>query len=399
MDSEIAGLVDKLTETVRRHEEWRRLECINLIPSENLMSGAARLLLASDFGHRYSAPDHFYMGSRFTDEIKEFAEDLARKVFRCRYVDVSPLSGHVCNIATLLLFAKRGDRMISVSPNDGGYPGISHLNLGRILGLQNIYFPFDEDTFNIKTDEALKLLSSENHSLTVFGSSLIPFPHPVRELTHNVGDAVKIYDGSHVLGLIAGGRFQDPLREGCDILMGSTHKSFFGPQGGIILSNNDAVFTRIKENMHLGLVDNIHWNRVAALAYTLMEALKFGSSYADQVIRNAQALARSLDDRGIPVRGKQHGFSKSHQLILGYEEAQEKEKIAETLEHAGIIIDKGIRIGTCEATRRGMKENEMDEVAELISGLIQGKLRPADAKVKVTALSKEHQALVYTLDT
>ncbi|MBI2183517.1 MAG: hypothetical protein HYU39_01010 [Thaumarchaeota archaeon] len=399
MESEITTLVRRLTRTVRRHEEWRRQECITLIPSENLMSGTARLLLASDFGHRYSAPDHFYMGSQFTDEVKSFAEDLARKVFKCKHADVSPLSGHICNMATMLLFTKKGDRMISVSPEHGGYPGISHLGLGRILGLENLYFPFDKDAVNIKTDDAAKLLSAANHSLTVFGSSFIPFPHPLSDLSPKARGTLKIYDGSHVLGLIAGGRFQDPLREGCDLLMGSSHKSFFGPQGGIILSNNSEVFTKIRDNMYLGLVDNLHWNRIAALAYTLIEMLRFGSSYADQVIRNTHALAKGLHDRGLPVRGEKQGFSRSHQLILGYEDPQEKIRIAETLEKAGIITDKGIRMGTCEATRRDMKDADMDNIADIIADLINGRSKPKDAKTKVVALARSHQSLAFTLDT
>ena len=98
------------------------------------------------------------------------------------------------------------------------------------------------------------------------------------------------------MGLIAGGEFQNPLADGCDILMGSTHKSFFGPQGGLILSNDEEKFSVIDSKVHPGIVDNIHWNRVASLAYTMLELSKFGKKYARQVISNSKSLAKSLHD-------------------------------------------------------------------------------------------------------
>ncbi len=398
METEISDLIYRLSRITRGHEEWRRRRCINLIPSENVMSGSARLLLASDFGHRYSSPDHFYMGSSFTDELQGFAEELACKVFRCKYADVRPLSGHICDMAVLMLRCRKGDKIASVSPEDGGYPGISHLGLGQLLGLKSVYFPYDKNKINIDPDRSVNLVRSKKPVLLMFGASMIPFPHPVGRVAKAAPGALKVYDGSHVLGLIAGGRFQDPLREGCDLLIGSTHKSFFGPQGGLIMSNNSEVFNTIHDGIYPGIVDNIHWNRVAALACSLIEIRRFASEYSGQVIRNAQALGKGLHDRRIPVRGKDRGFTQSHQILLAIDDPEVKLRVAQKLEKVGIIADRGIRLGTGEVTRMGMKEEQMDTIAELIADLLHGGAPTQIVKNRVTALVKEHQIPVFCLD-
>ncbi len=128
---------------------------------------------------------------------------------------------------------------------------------------------------------------------------------------------VLVFDGSHVLGLIAGNHFQDPLREGAQVLLGSTHKSFFGPQGGIILADkeHDEV---MKAKIYPRFVDNAHWNRIATLTLTLAETREFGREYAEQVIRNAKALGKSLHDYDFPVKCSHLGFTQSHQSYLRF---------------------------------------------------------------------------------
>jgi len=270
---------------------------------------------------------------------------------------------------------KEGDKILSVSPDNGGYPGITHLGLGKILGLQNLYFPYNDALVNIDAKQAAALIKSSQPKVTFFGASFIPFPHPARQLSE-LHSGTSIYDGSHVLGLIAGGEFQDPLREGCSLLIGSTHKSLPGPQGGIILSNNEQVFSEVSKKIHPGIIDNVHLNRVAALAIALLEMMQFGRSYAKAVVQNSQALGKALDKRGVKVRGASIGYSKSHQVLLDYDMTK-LQFLAQRLEQANIIIDNGGRVGTSELTRMGLGPDEMEEVAELLSLIIMGK-KPAD---------------------
>jgi glycine hydroxymethyltransferase len=205
-----------------------------------------------------------------------------------------------------------------------------------------------------------------------------------------------VYDGSHVLGLIAGGEFQDPLREGCSLLIGSTHKSLPGPQGGIIVSNNEEVFSKVSNKIFPGIVDNIHINRVAALAVTLLEMMQFGKAYAQAVVKNSQALAKGLDKRGVKVRGAVAGFSKSHQVLLDYD-TKKTQFYAERLESANIIIDNAGRVGTSELTRMGFGPEEMDKVADLMSLVILGK-KPLDVvKKQAKSLIKGFREPKYVL--
>ena len=380
--------LERLNRTIRDHEEWRTKSCLNLIPSENRGSDHMRSMLATDFGNRYSAPDKFYRGTRYSDELQALCEEVAKKVFNARYADVRPLSGHTADMAVLLSLTEAGDSIISVSPDNGGYPGITHHGLGKLLRLENLYFPYDDGSVNIRVKDSVSMVKSQKPKVVFFGASFIPFPHPTKQIAE-ASSGVCVYDGSHVLGLIAGGTFQDPLREGCSLLIGSTHKSLPGPQGGIVLSNNEEVFKAVSGKIHPGIVDNIHLNRVAALTVALLEMMQFGRAYAQAVVKNSQALAKALVDGGVKVRGASFGYTKSHQILLDYDPSR-LGFYAAKLEQSDIIIDNGGRIGTSELTRLGYDASEMDEIAELICLAVLGK-KPIDfVKKRVKSLVKQH---------
>jgi glycine hydroxymethyltransferase len=201
-----------------------------------------------------------------------------------------------------------------------------------------------------------------------------------------------------VLGLIAGEQFQSPLDEGCDVLVGSTHKSFFGPQGGLIVSNDEDLFDTIDTKVFPGIVDNVHLNRVASLCHAMIELLKFGNEYATQVVRNSQALARSLDEQHVPVKCRSVGYTKSHQVLLDYPE-NETAGIADLLQECDIIVDSGIRVGTSEVTRRGMKEQEMESIAQILSDVLVRKPPTNDVKSRVHKLVDEFSSsIVFALE-
>ncbi|MDG6919975.1 MAG: hypothetical protein JRN59_00410 [Nitrososphaerota archaeon] len=382
-----SGYLERIGRTLKQHEDWRTRECLNLIPSENRGSSQMRSMFLSDLGNRYNSPDKFYRGTRFSDELLSLTEEMARKVFNAHYADVRPLSGHTADMAVLLSLTEPGDRILSVSPENGGYPGVSHLGLGRILKLENDYFAYDDDAVNIDPKESAHQMGGAKVAL--FGASFIPFPHPTRQLS-SLADGTCVYDASHVLGLIAGGEFQDPLREGCSLMIGSTHKSFPGPQGGIILSNDEEAFAKVAGKVFPGIVDNVHLDRVAALAVALAEMMQHGRSYAQSIVKNSQALAKALAAEGVKVRGASRGFSKSHQVLLDYPQERLK-SLSVRLEQANIIMDEGGRIGTSELTRMGYGPGEMDTIAELLAMIILGKKPPDFVQKKVRTLAKQFQ--------
>ncbi|MCK4669036.1 hypothetical protein KAT21_02830, partial [Candidatus Bathyarchaeota archaeon] len=205
------------------------------------------------------------------------------------------------------------------------------------------------------------------------------------------------FDGSHVMGLIAGERFQDPLREGASILFGSTHKTLFGPQGGIILADKEHGKT-IKAKIYPAFVDNAHWNRIAALALALAEIRNFGKAYAEQIIRNSKTLAKALYDYGLPVTCQHLGFTQSHQVLLDYGSYEQGRVVAEKLQCANIIADCGVRIGTCEVTRRGMKKGEMLKIAELIKRTVIDGEQTENIKKEVTEFCADFQKVEYCFE-
>ncbi|NWF87693.1 hypothetical protein HXY32_07810 [Candidatus Bathyarchaeota archaeon] len=389
-------MIDEILSIVEKQEEWRGKQCLNLIPSENVMSLAVRKLLSSDFGQRYTARDRFYMGAQFTDEIEQCGEKLAKEVFGADTADLRPLSGHIADMIILATFTKPKDILMCISPNVGGYPGMWNEGLAKLLQLKTVPFPFSKHNMNIKVEESKKVIKQLKPKIMIFGASFITFPYPVKELSKIAKEngAIVGYDGSHVLGLIGGKQFQDPLREGVCALFGSTHKSFFGPQGGMVLADREHGEI-IKEKIYPTFVDNAHWNRIAALTLALAEMRKFGKAYAGQVVRNSKTLAKALCDYGFPVVCQHLGFTQSHQIILDYGNYKKGRAFAEKLQNSNIIVDCAVRIGTCEVTRHGMKEGEMLKIAELIKRAIIDEEEPEEIRRDIAKLCSTFQEVEY----
>ncbi|OGS51193.1 MAG: hypothetical protein A3K65_00680 [Euryarchaeota archaeon RBG_16_68_12] len=387
---------------VDRHDAWRLGRTINLIPSENVTSEQVRRILGSDLGNRYTLPwgkdfhgyviENSYRGTRYLDEVEALGERLAREVFRAEHVSLKPLSGHLAGMLVLSTLCARGDTILVIDSRVGGYDGYMPEYLPEMLGLTVEFLPFDESEWTVEARASAERIAAVKPRLVLIGGSFIVFPHnlrPLRKACDEAG-ALLAYDGSHVLGLVAGGQFQDPLREGADVLFGSTHKSFFGPQGGLLLTNRKDLCDRMTERVTWRVEDNAHWNRVAAVAQALLEMRQFGKDYARQVVRNAQALGRELDKRDVPVKFAHRGYTKSHQvhvleagLVKRWNVNPNDWSVA--LEKNDIIVDSVARIGTNEVTRMGAKETHMEALADLIARATKGE----DVRAGVAAFRKE----------
>ena len=256
---------------VTAHEQWRG-GCLNLVASENIHSPLLGRLLASDLSGRYgdySGRDlrrRRYQGTRYITEIEELADRLARSMFGARYVELRPLSGHLAAIAAILALARPGDMVLEVDRNGGGHRTAAKLSASTHFPLVVRDLPFDPHAHTVDPERTVALMRELRPRLVILGSSTFLFPHPVRvvaDAARELGETVVIYDGAHVLGLIAAGRFQAPLAEGAHLLVSSTHKVLPGPQGGLILSDDEALITEISEAVHPGLVANHHLAHVA----------------------------------------------------------------------------------------------------------------------------------------
>ena len=222
------------------------------------------------------------------------------------------------------------------------------------------------------------------------------------------------YDAAHVAGLIAGNEFQDPIREGADTLTMSTHKTLFGPQGGLILAKKIHSEV-IKKATFPGLTSNHHIHHMAAKAVAFTEALEFGKDYAKQVIKNAKALAQEMSSLGFKVLGESRGFTKSHQIAINVLEYSDGGKAEHVLEKANIIVNRqlipgdikagrnyfhpsGIRLGVSEITRLGMKESEMVEIASFLAKIVIHNVDPKKILRQVKSFRRDYQKVKYCFD-
>jgi len=374
----------KIKELTKEHHKWME-NSINLIASENITSTAVREALVSDLSHRYAEGlpcERLYEGCQYIDEIENMVIDLSKKLFDAEHANVQPNSGVVANLASFFAFTKPDDLLMALNVPVGGHISHAEVSAAGIRGLRILSHPFDNKKMNVDADAMKREIIKNRPKLVLLGGSLFLFPHPVedaREAADEVGAKV-MYDGAHVLGLIAGGKFQDPLKEGADLLVGSTHKTFPGPQGGMILCREESKDT-IDEAVFPGVVSNHHLHHVAALGISLAEMLEFGSDYAGQIIKNAKALAQSLYELGFDVLCEDQDFTESHQVAMDVKKIYSAAKMAKDMEANNIILNKnllpwddrnrtddpsGIRVGTQEITRRGLKEAQMAEVAEFM---------------------------------
>lgn len=368
---------------------------LNLIPSENVQSPNVLKALATDLAGRYSYRPRYYAGTEYIDELWEYAEDLARRLFRAEYVFLEPLSGHIAALLTYAALIK-GKKLAALAPEFGGYMGNAPDKLPDLVSAEVVYLPAIRELLLPDPESSVELIRAEKPDLVVLGGSYMLFPHPVREVAEAVHEygGLLAYDGSHVLGLIAGGVFQDPLREGADILFASTHKTFPGPQGGLILTNSEDVYQKIVKNIFHKIADNIHFNKIGALAVCFEEMLRCGEKYAAKIVENAYELAKSLDELGVPVKAKDHGFTKSHQTILDVPNREERIGLRDRLEECGIISDADLRLGVPEVTRRGMGRREMIKIAKLIKRALDGE-NPLRVRRDVVALVRRFKTVKF----
>ncbi|MFQ5951323.1 MAG: serine hydroxymethyltransferase, partial [Candidatus Geothermarchaeales archaeon] len=290
---------DKVFALLREHHTWFQ-GSLPLIASENVSSPAVREAVASDLGHRYAegwVGERVYAGNVYVDQIEQLCIDLMKGLFDAEFVDVRPISGVTANLAAYTAFSNPGDTLMCLSIPTGGHISMGKERLGgtagAVHGLEVEYFPFDEEQMNIDVDEAEKKISrlandGKAPKIGMFGASVFLRPHPVKELAEaikSVGGTV-VYDAAHVAGLIAGGVFGDPLREGADVVTLSTHKTLFGPQRGALLAW-EKYADQIKRAVFPGVTSNHHLHTLAGLAVAATEMLAFGKKYTAQVVRNA----------------------------------------------------------------------------------------------------------------
>uniref|UniRef100_A0A7C4D6H7 Serine hydroxymethyltransferase n=1 Tax=Staphylothermus marinus TaxID=2280 RepID=A0A7C4D6H7_STAMA len=408
----------KVYELTVSHTIWRKKYCLNLIASENVMSPLAMLLYLNDAMHRYAEGKpykRYYQGLIYFDELEVTAQKIIGELLNTEYVELRPISGTIANATVFRAYANPGDKAV-VAPVQGG-AHVSHTRYGTLgaLGIEQIDMPFEVENWNIDVDGARKVIENTKPKIVTLGFSLYLFPNPTKEISdiaHSVGAKV-VHDVAHVLGLITGKQWRNPLEEGADLITSSTHKTFPGPQGGLIATRSEEDYKTIGRIVFPMFVSNHHLHRLAGVAVTGLEMKYWGVEYARQIIRNAKTLAESLAEQGFKVVAENRGFTESHQVVLDVRKQGGGSRVAELFEKANIIVNKnllpwdkpediknpsGIRIGVQEVTRWGMKESDMKQIAEFMRMVAIDNKDPEDVKKKVIDFRKDFNKVHYGFD-
>jgi len=425
-------LKEKIESVIQRTVEnnlWRQKRCFNLIPSETTPSLLVKLCEISDPAGRYAEHRtlkgkeiYFYQGTDFIRDIEEETRAAFYDYFGCKRVELRTISGQMANevvFKAMLKFLNRGKpddapmrRMRAVMNNEltkGGH--LSSQPMGALFNFVEIdpgtgkerviNFPVRSDNlYSTDVSKLEELLMTAKPELVVFGKSMFISPEPVREVYEIAQQMeprpVLMYDMAHVLGLY--GAFQEPLAEGADVLTGSTHKTFFGPQRGVVASSIQkgapiaGLWTEIKGRAFPGSTSNHHLGTLLGLLLAVSEMNSFKKEYQQQVIKNARAFAKYLKAHGVDVEGDPHdGYTQTHQVIVRVSSSGTGDEVARKLEENGIVVNyqalpddesfinsSGIRTGVQEMTRFGMKEPDFEPLAALMAEVIVGGKSVAD---------------------
>jgi glycine/serine hydroxymethyltransferase len=444
----VSLLLEKMSNLVKRIEEnnrWRQRECINLIPSETTPSPLVKLCEISDPSGRYAEHRtmkgkeiYFYQGINFIRDVEEELRNELALYFDCPQVELRTISGQMANevvFKAMVKFINRGRkegepfRKLKLVMNNeltkGGHLSsqpmgalFNYVDEDPVTGKENVIsFPVKSDClYKTDTEELGNILEKHKPELIVFGKSMFLYKEPV-EFVHNIvkkwdPKPVIMYDMAHVLGLY--GMLQTPFREGADVVTGSTHKTFFGPQRGVIASTitKESALSKlwidIKGRAFPGSTSNHHLGTLLALLMATYEMNEFKEEYQFQVRKNAQAFAKALKDRGIDVEGDEaDGFTETHQVVMRVKKYGSGNEVAQNLENNNIITNyqalpddesfleaSGIRMGVQEMTRFGMKEDDFHTLAGYAADVI---VRNKNVKQEIKTLRQNFMQMHYCL--
>lgn len=380
-----AEVDDRIERLIVRNSDIHERDCFNLNPATNVMNPRAEAALSRKLGSRPSLGypgDKYEMGLEAIEEIEVIAAELAAEVFGARYAEIRVGSGALANLYGFMALTKPGDTIIAPPVSIGGHVTHHAAGCAGLYGLETLDAPVDAVNYSIDIPALRALALQHRPKLITVGGSLNLFPHPVREVravADEVGAAV-LFDAAHQCGMIAGGSFPNPLAEGAHLMTMSTYKSLGGPAGGLIVTNDPAIAQRLDAIAYPGLTANFDAAKSAALAITLLDWREFGAAYAATMVATAQALASALAAEGFAVYGAEQGFTRSHQFALDAVPFGGGQAASKKLRRAGFLACgiglpgktiegdmNGLRIGTPELVRWGMRVEDMPQLASLIA--------------------------------
>jgi len=372
-----------------REEENISEGVLHLTSNEAILSPDAERVLASPLSNRYllehvdmrgDSPSRLggflFRGLDNINKIELSAHECCKRLFDAKYSEFRCLSGLHAMLTTLVSLSEPGDKIMRFSTKDGGHFATEHLI--KLLGRKDCCCAIDRRTFDFDIAKTKEVFEKEKPTLIYIDAMNYIFPFSIAKLRAVVGNTPIIFDGSHVIGLIAGKQYPNPLQAGADILQANTHKTLFGPQKGIIVSNNRALMEKISYNLSSGLVSSQHTASSVSLFIALHEMLAFGAQYTKEIVENAQYLASRLHEKGFKILGENAGFTKIHQFYIDVTDLGSGPLIMKTLLEANIAVNRtvpfenvdALRVGLQEITRRGVSKGELDQIADWFARLL-----------------------------
>ena len=364
-------------------EEKRQEEGIELIASENFVSKAVMEAAGSVMTNKYAEGyphRRYYGGCSNVDIVEDLAIERLKKLFNAKYVNVQAHSGSQANMGVYVALLNPGDTILGMGLDAGG-----HLTHGYKVNFsgknyKSVNYGLESDTELIDYEQVRTLAYEHKPKMIVAGASaysrIIDFKK-FREIADEIG-AYLMVDIAHIAGLIAGGQHPSPM-EDAHIVTSTTHKTLRGPRGGIIMTNDEEIASKIDKNIFPGIQGGPLMHVIAAKAVAFKEALEPSfAEYQAQVVKNAKKLAETLENGGLRIVS---GGTDNHLMLVDLQSKKVTGKLAEEiLEKAGITCNKnaipndpekpfvtsGIRLGTPAVTTRGMKEPEMEIIGNLI---------------------------------
>jgi glycine hydroxymethyltransferase len=405
---------------VERNKIWRGDQCVNLLAPEAPTSPTVRALLSAEVGIR-AAEGHigpgnrWFVGTRYIDELEALCVELLKRSFHSGFADHRLLSGMLGNLTVYTALTQPGDVIMSIPKPFGGHSSNRPDGPAGVRGLHIVDIPFDSQEMAVDIDQFRKTAPLVRPKVVSLGATMTLFPFPIRDMAEVVAEwGGHIYfDGAHQLGLVAAGLFQDPLGEGAAVMTGSAGKTFSGPQSGIIVWNDPSLTAGFSEAIFPVLIATHQVNRVAALAMAAAEFIAYGGAYMRQIVANAQALGAALEARGVSVLGASRGFTMTHQVIADVRQFGGGLEVARRLERANVIANKnlipgdrpedwdrpgGLRMGTIEATRLGMNEDDMATIADFIARVLVEETPPEQVVEDVIEFRQPFRDMYYSFE-
>lgn len=415
-----AEMAQAVVSAVKRNEAWRGEQCLNLLAPEAPTSPTVRALLSAEIGTRAAgghigAVNRWFAGTQYIDEVEALCVELLKQAFHARYADHRLVASMVGNLAVYTALTQPGDLIMSLAQPIGGHSSNRPDGPAGVRGLHVVDVPFDPVELTVDLERFATVARAVRPNLVTLGASMTLFPFPIAEMAEIVGEwGGRVYfDGAHQLGLVAGGQFQAPLREGAAVMTGSAGKTFSGPQSGILVWDDPALTEPLTHAVFPVLAATHQVNRVAALAVSAAEMIAFGQTYMARIVANAQALGAALAERGVTMLGAHKGYTRTHQVIADVRQFGGGLEVAHRLARANIITNKnlipsdqpedwdrpgGLRIGTTEVTRLGMDEADMATIADFIARVLVEGVAPERVADDVVAFRQPFQTVYYCFE-